>query len=92
MYPTVMSLVGLPIHAGVQGKDLSPMLTGGEEFGYDRVACELDLLPDNQYGPAHAIRSHQWKLNSIWKTIRMRRATCSSSPAARRSVRSCCGI
>ena len=63
VYPTVMSLVGLPIHAGVQGKDLSPMLTGAAEFGYDRVACELDLLPDPQYQPSQAIRSRQWKLD-----------------------------
>jgi uncharacterized sulfatase len=63
VYPTLMSLLGLPIHAGVQGKDLAPMLTGGPEFGYDRVTCELDLLPDAQYQPSHAIRSRRWKLD-----------------------------
>ncbi len=63
VYPTIMSLLGLPIHAGVQGKDLSPMLIGGAEFGYDRVICELDLLPDPQYQPSQAIRSQEWKLN-----------------------------
>jgi arylsulfatase A-like enzyme len=63
VYPTVMGLLGLPVHAGVQGKDLSPMLGGGPEFGYDRVTCELDLLPDPQYQPSHAIRSREWKLD-----------------------------
>ena len=71
VYPTVMSLAGLPVHAGVQGISLAPMLTrgsdqgqaGGEEFGYDRVVCELDLLPDPQYQPSQAIRSKEWKLD-----------------------------
>jgi arylsulfatase len=63
VYPTLMSLLGLPIHAGVQGKDLSGTLRGGPEVGYDRVTCELDLLPDVQYQPSHAIRSREWKLD-----------------------------
>ena len=62
VYPTVMSVVGLPIHAGVQGKDLSEMLTGGEEAGYDRVFCELDELPDKTYAPTWAVRDERWKL------------------------------
>jgi arylsulfatase len=63
VYPTLMSLLGLPIHPGVQGKDLSGTLQGGPEVGYDRVTCELDLLPDVQYQPSHAIRSREWKLD-----------------------------
>jgi arylsulfatase A-like enzyme len=62
VYPTVLSLLGMPVHAGVQGKDLSSVLRGGPEIGYDRVTCELDLLPDSQYVPSHAIRSREWKL------------------------------
>lgn len=30
IYPTVMSLLGLPIHGGVQGRDLTPLFTAGE--------------------------------------------------------------
>jgi arylsulfatase A-like enzyme len=63
IYPTVVSLLGLPIHAGVQGKDLAGTLRGGPEVGYERVTCELDLLPDDQYQPSHAIRSRTWKLD-----------------------------
>ena len=62
IYPTVMGLLGLPTHAGVQGRDLSAALAGGEEAGYDRVTCELDDLPDRQYAAAWAIRSDRWKL------------------------------
>ena len=30
IYPTLMSLLGLPIHGGVQGHDLTPLFTGGQ--------------------------------------------------------------
>jgi arylsulfatase A-like enzyme len=63
IYPTVLSLLDLAIHPGVQGKSLSGTLRGGPEAGYERVTCELDLLPDTQYQPSHAIRSREWKLN-----------------------------
>ncbi|MHC4716248.1 MAG: sulfatase family protein, partial [Planctomycetota bacterium] len=62
IYPTVMSLLGLTSHPGVQGRDLSEMLRGGERGGYDRVTCELDDLPDTQYAATWAIRSDEWKL------------------------------
>ncbi len=62
VYPTVMSLLDLPNHAGVQGKDISGMLKGGPEEGYDRVTCELDDLPDRQYVAVYAIRSEDRKL------------------------------
>ena len=62
IYPTVMSLLGLPIHAGVQGRDLSAMLRGESAEGYEAVACELDDLPDGQYAAACAIRTAEWKL------------------------------
>ncbi|MBI3974370.1 MAG: sulfatase-like hydrolase/transferase [Chloroflexi bacterium] len=65
IYPTVLSLLDLPIHSGVQGKDLSSVLRGGPEVGYDRVTCELDQLPDPQYVPAHTIRSQEWKLSYL---------------------------
>jgi arylsulfatase A-like enzyme len=57
-----MSLLGLPIHAGVQGKDLSGMLLGGPEAGYEQVTCELDDLPDRQYAGVYALRTEEWKL------------------------------
>ena len=68
VYPTVMSLLGLPIHAGVQGRDLSGTLRGGEATGYGRVYCELDDLTNPIhtnpcYVPSQAVRSEQWKLN-----------------------------
>jgi arylsulfatase A-like enzyme len=62
LYPTVMSLLGLPIHPGVQGKDLSPILRGQTGSGYDLVTCELDDLPDPQYVSTLAIRSPECKL------------------------------
>jgi arylsulfatase A-like enzyme len=62
VYPTLMSLLGLPIHAGVQGKDLSAMLLGGPETGYEQVTCELDDLPDRQYAGVYALRTEEWKL------------------------------
>lgn len=62
VYPTVMSLLGLPTHAGVQGKDLSGMLLGGLEAGYEQVTCELDDLPDRQYAGVYAVRTEEWKL------------------------------
>lgn len=33
IFPTIMSLLGLPIHAGVQGHDLVPLLTGDPRAG-----------------------------------------------------------
>jgi arylsulfatase A-like enzyme len=63
IYPTIMSLLGRPIHPGVQGKDLSRMLEGKDQGGYKRVFCELDELPDKTYMPSQVIRSDTWKLN-----------------------------
>jgi arylsulfatase A-like enzyme len=63
IFPTALSLAELPVHEGVQGKSLSPLLSGGLEKLYDRVFCELDLLPDITYAPSQAIRREGWKLN-----------------------------
>ena len=62
VYPTILSLLGIPVHRGVQGRDLSGMLRGCPEEGCPRVVCELDDLPDRQYAAAYAIRSDDWKL------------------------------
>lgn len=62
VYPTVMGLLGLDSHPGVQGRDLSGMLRGGPDVGAERVTCELDDLPDRQYAATYAIRSERWKL------------------------------
>ena len=62
VYPTLMSLLGLLVHPGVQGTDLSGMLLGGPEQGCERVVCELDDLPDTQYAACLAVRSERWKL------------------------------
>ena len=62
VYPTVMSLLGLPVHAGVQGRDISPVLRGESAEGRDLVFCELDDLPDTQYAGMFAVRSGEWKL------------------------------
>jgi len=61
--PTVMSQLGLPIHPGVQGRDLSAVLRGESEQGSERVYCELDELPDKTYMPSQMIRGDRWKLN-----------------------------
>ncbi|MBI3974356.1 MAG: sulfatase-like hydrolase/transferase [Chloroflexi bacterium] len=62
VYPTVMALLGLPSHAGVQGRDLSSMLLGGPEAGYHHVTCELDALLDTSFVPSQTIRTAEWKL------------------------------
>jgi arylsulfatase A-like enzyme len=68
VYPTVMRLAGLPVHDGVQGRDLGPELRGGASAGEpEAVFCELDGLANplfwNQvYQPAMAIRTRSWKL------------------------------
>ncbi|MFC1712725.1 sulfatase [Candidatus Poribacteria bacterium] len=62
IYPTIMSLVGLPIHTGVQGQDLSGMMQGDSQEGCGRVICELDNLPDRQYAATYAVRNEEWKL------------------------------
>ena len=70
IYPTVMRLLGLPVHKGVQGMDLVPLMTGATAKGYDRVYCELDDLPDKTYVDCHAIRSTDWKLEYFPKARR----------------------
>jgi arylsulfatase A-like enzyme len=62
VYPTIMGLLGLPIHAGVQGKDLSAVVLGGSEDGYEVVTCELDTLPDATYQTSQTVRTAEWKL------------------------------
>jgi arylsulfatase A-like enzyme len=64
IYPTIMSLLGLPIHPGVQGRDLSKMLLGGKEEGCERIFCELDRMPLAEDAiPSQTIRRADWKLN-----------------------------
>jgi len=62
IYPTVMSLLGLSVHGGVQGRDLSGALRGEPFEGRKLVTCELDDLPDGQYAASVAVRSEEWKL------------------------------
>jgi arylsulfatase A-like enzyme len=62
VYPTVARLLGLPVHPGVQGRDLSTTVLGGPETGCEYVTCELDLLPNPQYAPSQTIRTRDWKL------------------------------
>jgi arylsulfatase A-like enzyme len=69
VFPTVVSLLGLPVHAGVQGRDLSPMLLGAAETGYTQVTGELDPLFDRPYSPTQVIRGERWKLH-YWPTAR----------------------
>jgi arylsulfatase len=64
IYPTLMALLGLGCHSGVQGRDLSPMLSGGEESGHEAIFCELDQLPvSRDAGPSWAVRGDRWKLD-----------------------------
>jgi arylsulfatase len=70
IYPTVMSLLGLPVHGGVQGRSLAPLLGGGSAgpvAGCDSVFCELDTLANPifanpVYQSAMAIRTRSRKL------------------------------
>lgn len=70
IYPTVMSLLGLPVHDGVQGRSLAALLGAAgaaPAAGIDSVFCELDTLTNPifanpVYQSAMAIRSRSWKL------------------------------
>ena len=67
IYPTLMALLGLESHPGIQGMDLSgaileTKMQEEEEIGYEQVYCELDQLPAAPVVPAQMIRSREWKL------------------------------
>jgi len=64
IYPTLMRLAGLPVHAGVQGKDLSEALVAQApgQVGYQSVFCELDALESRTFVPCQVLRSREWKL------------------------------
>ncbi len=63
IYPTVLSLLGLPAQPGVQGRNLAPLMVGEAEKLYEQVFCELDALPDDTYAPSQAIRTREWKMD-----------------------------
>jgi arylsulfatase A-like enzyme len=62
IYPTLMALLGLECHPGVQGMDLSGAILRSEDLGYEHVYCELDQLPTPAVIPAQMIRSEDCKL------------------------------
>lgn len=63
IYPTLLSMIGVPISTGVQGRDLTDLIDGPSESGYDHVFCELDDLPDQHNIDSVAVRTEEWKLN-----------------------------
>lgn len=70
LYPTVLSLLDLPIDPGVQGRDWSSTLRSGEPFGRDDVYADMyDMQPlvcGQTHGPYAAcltLRTARWKLN-----------------------------
>ena len=68
--PTLLGLLDLPIHPGVQGKDWSTALQGGDDIGRDDVYSDMfDLDPmvcagaTGPYGAVQTLRRSDWKLN-----------------------------
>lgn len=68
LYPTLMGLLGLESHPGVQGTDWSRALTNNAIIGHQDIYS--DMLFDTPSGPYRAtqtLRSEDWKL-SIYPT------------------------
>ena len=62
--PTVLALVGVPRPAGVQGRDLSPLLRGGS-IAWSRTSGYAESLYANLHHgcvPLHALREGGWKV------------------------------
>ena len=57
LFPTLVSLAGLEIPEWVQGKDMTPLLTGENEEGYgDREVIYAEAVDKK------CIRTREWKL------------------------------
>lgn len=67
VYPTLMGLLDMEIHAGVQGKDWSRALLSGEDLGCEEIHCESygPLVEDNLIGYAkvQTLHTEKWKLS-----------------------------
>jgi len=72
--PTLLGILGLPLHPGIQGEDWSPQLLSGEAIGRDDVYSDMfDMDPmvaatgSGPYGAVRTLRTQEWKL-SIYPT------------------------
>ncbi len=70
LHPTLLGLLGLPIHPGVQGLDWAPRLRDGGEIGRNDIYSDMfDISPQKfgtfsgPYGAVQTLRTPQWKLN-----------------------------
>jgi len=74
LYPTLLSLLGIQVNAGVQGTDWSNQLRDGTAFGRDDIYADMfDLEPmvfgrrRGPYAACQTVRTAEWKL-SIYPT------------------------
>ncbi len=77
LHPTLLSLAGLPVNAGVQGRDWSAALHDGAEIGRDAICSDMyddPIKPETcliakggPYMAVQTLRTESWKL-SIYPT------------------------
>ncbi|GAA4103963.1 sulfatase-like hydrolase/transferase [Zhongshania borealis] len=58
--PTLLSLAGLEVPAGMQGMDLTPLLKGEKANWRDELFLE-NLMTIQNYPRMEAVRTHEWK-------------------------------
>jgi len=70
MCPTLLGLLGLPLHPGIQGIDWSEALRTGDEIAREDVYVDMfNMDPmthyraSGPYGAVRTLRTADWKLN-----------------------------
>jgi arylsulfatase A-like enzyme len=63
LVPTILSLVGVPPHPGMQGLDFAAALTDGEDVGREHVYCQGNLTEWGPYTDCITVRTVRHKLN-----------------------------
>ncbi len=63
LVPTILSLVGVPAHPGMQGLDFAATLTDGADVGRDYVYCQGNLTEWGPYTDCITVRTERHKLN-----------------------------
>jgi arylsulfatase A-like enzyme len=67
IYPTLMGLLEMEIHPGVQGRDWSDALLHGGKIGREEIHCEsFGPFTENHsggYGKVQTLRTEKWKLS-----------------------------
>ena len=68
--PTLLGLLDLPPHPGIQGVDWSPQVLGGGAIGREDIYSDMfDMDPmigatgSGPYGAVRTLRTREWKLN-----------------------------